>query len=318
VLQFSGEILVRAWQSFLGAIGTTGLGFFASNVLQFFVMEVATHLVLWLFRGVERMRSHRKENLLIGALAYAIAVVTIYTPIYVRQVWRVNVEIHSEAESQPPAPSTSRHVSPPPFAYELSAPSIAISLAPQNGFTFDLSGTYSLEYKKQYLLTFANSEHKLRGIDVEIEFPYPVEAQKIVRVRRVEGVTFSPTPPIMNVLGAKIETNGCIGRWTYHLHTGSVAGQGNATVSLILNGWSAAHPDTGPPLGNGYIGGSFMYSYRGKTMSSGYYAVLEPSQDMAIKVSEPQHQKPAEFRRFIGFTVLAGPCIPDSSLLFPY
>ena len=319
MLHFVSEILVRAWQSFLTAIGTTGLGFFASNVLQFFVMEVATHLVLWFFRGVERMRSHRRENLLIGALAYIIAVVTIYTPIYVRQILKVTSEIRSEAETQPFAPIVSRHLGPPPFAYELTTPSVAISLTPQSGFTFDLSGSYTLENKKQYVVVFANSIHALKSVDLEIKFPYPVEAQKVVEVSMVDGFTFAPSLPVINIIGAQIESNGCLGRWSYRLRAGHVARYGRARISVILNGWSAAHPDPRIrlDLGNGYVAGSFTYNYRGKAVSSGYYATLEPSEDMVIKVSEPQHQIPAQFRKSSGFTVLAGPCIPNNSLLAP-
>jgi hypothetical protein len=317
MLPFVGEILVRAWQSFLAAIGTTGLGFFTNNIEQFFALELVTWLGVWLFRGKEAMLSHKRQTFLFGAMLYLVAIVIVYLPIYLRQVPKINSEIRNDAEKQSLLSSIDRHIVPPPYAYELSAPSIAITLVPQNGFTFDLSGTYSLEHKKQYLLTFTNSAHKLSALDVEIEFPYPVEAHKIVKVSMMDGATFDPTSPVINILGAKIESSGCIGRWTYHFHAGSVAGGGTATISLILNGWSAAHPGAGPPLGNGYIAGSFMYSYRGTTTSSGYYAVFEPDQDMVIRVSEPQRQKPAEFHRLIGFTVLAGPCIPDNSLLAP-
>lgn len=315
-MPFFWEVAGRAWVLFLVAIGTTGLGFFASSVLQFFVVELVTLLVLWWFRGADAMRSRRTENLLIGAVAYVIAVLTIYAPIYFRQTLKVDGEIRDEADTHIP-PGTSRYPALPDFAYELSPASITVSLVPQNGFSVDLGGPYKLDDKKQYLLTFSNLSHAIKAAEIEVKFPYPVEARKIVRVSAIREVTFEPSRPLINLLGAQLENGGCLGRWSYHLHVADAARGGVTEVSLILNGYSHTHPTAESAIaqGNGYIAGKFLYSYRGSAVISDYYATLEPAQDMMIKTSQPQGRLPQGWKPSFGFTVLMGPCIPDSSIL---
>jgi len=312
---FITEILGRTWHAFLGAIGTTSLGFFTNNIEQFFALELVTWLGVWLFRGKEAMLSHKKQNFLFGAVLYLAAIVIVYLPIYVRQVWKVNGEIRKEADAQMP-PSITRHLVPPPYAYELSSASIAISLVPQNGLLVDLGGPYKFDDKKEYVLTLRDSAHSLKLVDLEIKFPYPVEAQKIGKTSQVGQVTFGPTLPLINLVGATLGGGGCLGRWSYRLRAISLGRMAGVEILLILNGkFAASPPGVGVPQGNGYVSGSFVYSYRGKTVRSEYYSILEGSRDMIIKASEPQSQIPTGWRRSSGFTVLEGPCIPDNSLI---
>jgi hypothetical protein len=315
------EFLSRVWGAFLSAIGTTGLGFFASSVMQLFVAELATLVLIWAFRGKDAMVTRRKENLIIGASAYVVAVLTIYGPIYVRQMWKIQSEISNEGEAHWPGP-INRHIAPPPYAYEVSSASIRISLTPQSGFAVDLGGPYSFADKKQYLLAFSNSTHAVRSVEIEIRFPYPVEAQKVVKVNDIGKLTFAPTLPLINLIGAQLEGGGCLGRWSYQLSAINVRGHGKAIISLILNDQAAAHPIPGTQesnvlYGNGYIAGSFTFNYRGKPVRSVYYSKLESNKDMMIGASEPQREIPSSFKKSSGFTVLAGPCIPDNSLLSP-
>jgi hypothetical protein len=318
MLLFVGDILVRAWQSFLVAIGTTGLGFLANNIEQLIAIQIATHFFIWIFRGPDAMRNHKKQNLLIGALAYATAVLIVYAPIYIRQVSKVRARIETEADKQT-APSFGHSPSPPAFAYETSPASITVSLIPQQGFAVDLGGPYKFDDKKQYRLVFKNLSHSLKLADIEARFPYPVEAQRIVTVSKIAQVTFMPTRPLINLVGAQLQGGGCLGRWSYRFTASQVAAHGMAQISLILNGYSSSHPSPDVTIhqGNGYVAGFFVYQYRGKITRHDYYAELVPGQDMTIKMTEPQSQTPLGFKKSSGFTVLMGPCIPDNSLLSP-
>jgi hypothetical protein len=312
------EFLGLAWDSFLSAIGTTGLGLFASSFALFFMLEVATWVVIWVVRGKDAMMAHKKENFIIGAAAYILAMLTIYVPIYVGQMRKVDSAIWNEASSQSIPQGISRCPAPPAFAEELSPASITLSLVPQN-FSFDLGGPYKLEDKRQYLLTFENSTHNLSAADLELRFPYPVEAKRVIRVRGIHEFTFDPTRPLLNLIGAKLEDNGCLGRWSYNLHVVDAQGKSRGEISLILNTHSASHPLAQGTIhqGNGYIVGFFVYRYLSQTIKRGYYAELSPTQEMTVKVADPQSQPPTGFKKSSGFTVLDGPCIPDSSLMAP-
>ncbi len=314
------ELLDRAWKSFLLVLGTTTLGFLAGTIALFLAVEFATWIGTWVVRGKDAMRQHKKENFLIGVLIYFAALLTIYLPIYVRQIWTVDRAIWSEAETQPIPHETSRASSVPAFAYEMSPASMSIRLTPQEGFSFDLAGPYKLDFKRQYLLVFTNSKHPLKLVDVQVHFPYPVEAQKTIKVTKIRRFIFRPSRPILNLIGAQLEGGGCLGRWSYDLHILDAEAGSQAEVSLILNGWSSAHPEPGfdlKPPANGYIAGFFVHTYRGTVTRTNYYVTLEPSKDTMITTPEAQSRMPTGFRKSSGFTVLEGPCIPDSSLLTP-
>ena len=315
---FFVEFASRSFSLFLSSISATALGFLAGNIVQFFVYEFATWLAIWVIRGKEAMLARKRENFLIGAVAYVIAVMTIYGPIFVRQMWNIDHAIWEEAKGQP-IPAISRYLPPPPFAVEKSPAFITLSLVPQNGFSFDLGGPYKLENKRQYLLVFGNSTHALKFADIAIQFPYPVEAQRVLRVTGIHDFTFQPMRPVINLIGAQLENNGCLGRWSYDLHARSIQGHGHAEISLILNGHSAAHPTPGMTIDqkNGYIAGSFGYTYHGRNTKRDYYAELNRSQDTILKMTLPQSQMPLGLKKSSGFTVLEGPCIPDGSLIAP-
>jgi hypothetical protein len=57
---------------------------------------------------------------------------------------------------------------------------------------------------------------------MSIRFPYPVEAAKITNVGGMQEETFQPSRPLINLFGAKLEDNGCLGRWSYELHMENV------------------------------------------------------------------------------------------------
>src|SRR5258708_16060805 len=87
---FFVEFASRSFSLFLSSISATAVGFLAGNIVQFFVYELATWLAIWVIRGKEAMLARKRENFLIGAVAYVIAVMTIYGPIFVRQMWNID------------------------------------------------------------------------------------------------------------------------------------------------------------------------------------------------------------------------------------
>src|SRR5258708_6308164 len=97
-MSFCLEIALRAWFSFLAALGTTGLGFFVSNIAIFVATLVVTCLVIWAFRGWPRMTSHARENVLIGVVVYCIVFVTVFLPIYCHHLF-VNVPAQIRADA---------------------------------------------------------------------------------------------------------------------------------------------------------------------------------------------------------------------------
>lgn len=104
------SLMVRAWVSFLAAIGTTGLGFFTSDIEIFIVTIVAAHLVLWLVRGWNAMKEHAVQNLLISVLVSVSVPVIVFLPIYCYHLFvKVPRDIRAQAEMQQPP------LHPPPF-----------------------------------------------------------------------------------------------------------------------------------------------------------------------------------------------------------
>jgi len=316
--RFFVEIASRSLDYFLSAIGTTSLGFIASNILQFFVFELATWLVIWLKRGKQAMMTHKAENFLIGALAYLVSIVTIYAPIYVRQVIKTGHAIRYEASHQPLPPCVWLPPVPPDFATEVSSASISVSIVPTE-FSFDLGGPYKLDHKRQFTVSLDNSSHAVDLVELNIKFPYPVEAEKITQVRGIRAMSFQPQRPLINLLGAQLENNGCLGRWSYDLRAERLQRFGHAEVSVILNGHSAANPDPQITIktGNGHIAGDWVYHFRGKAIKNKYFAEVEPVEieQTNLKVLETHSTIPPGFKEVRGFTVLEGPCIPNDSLI---
>lgn len=84
---FWRELAGLAWSAFLVALGTTGLGFFVSNIVVFLATLGITYAVMWWRQGPEAMKSHAAENLEMGILIYALVLLTVFIPIYGYQVF---------------------------------------------------------------------------------------------------------------------------------------------------------------------------------------------------------------------------------------
>ena len=102
------------------------------------------------------------------------------------------------------------------FAAHWKVPSFATEFSPASG--------YRLEHKRHYWLAVETSTHKVDVVQMSIRFPYPVEAAKISNVGGMREETFQPSRPLINLFVAKLEDNGCLGRWSNELHRENVQG----------------------------------------------------------------------------------------------
>src|SRR5580700_9617044 len=98
------ELAARAYSSFLLAIGTTGLGFFTSNIEYFLATIVVTHLVIWGIRGWSAMKDHAAQNLLISVLVSLGVLALVFSPIYGYHLFfKIPRQIRSEADGLHPS-----------------------------------------------------------------------------------------------------------------------------------------------------------------------------------------------------------------------
>jgi hypothetical protein len=162
-MPFVFSLFARAWTSFLIAIGTTGLGFFVSNIWLFLIALIVTHFVIWIVRGRDKMREHAKENFKIGVLVYVIVFITGWGPIFGYHLFfKIPRDIRNGAAHQPghKLPEKLAHLPSPSWIYELSPPSISIYIKPISGFTFVAKlppGNYSFKDRQEYELTIKNN-----------------------------------------------------------------------------------------------------------------------------------------------------------------
>ena len=80
------------------------------------------------------------------------------------------------------------------------------------------------EHKRHYWLAVDTSTHKVDVVQMSIRYPYPVEAARLTNVEGMREETFQPSRPLINLFGAKLEDNGCLGRWSHELHMENVQG----------------------------------------------------------------------------------------------
>jgi hypothetical protein len=85
----------RSSESFLVALGTTGLGWWVQGIIWFFATEIATYLVVWFLRGKDAMKARAGENFRIGFYAWLVVMVCVYTPIFGWNVVKVIYNDHS-------------------------------------------------------------------------------------------------------------------------------------------------------------------------------------------------------------------------------
>ncbi len=90
------NLLAQSRDSFLAALGTTGLGWWVQGIIWILITEAVTYVVIWIARGTKAMKSRAKENLLIGLVASAIVIVCIYGPIF---AWNIIKVVYADHES---------------------------------------------------------------------------------------------------------------------------------------------------------------------------------------------------------------------------
>lgn len=301
------EIFRRAMAEMLAARGTTMIG-------------ILVPVIVLVLRTVIKAVAERKVEVKRKEVIYStIAVVIVWIVMVSIYMKSVEADIKLTAErTLPPAP-ISYHIQPPHWAYEYIPASLEVLLIPHQVPMLNLtgSGPYDLADKKEYSLILRSPVNDIRAADVEITFPYPVEAYRVIQTSGIKNFTFDASLPLMNFVGPNIRIEGCIGRWTYRIKAEGIGRHGTAVVFLILNGQAIAHPNPNIPPTNddGYIAGNFTHSYMGRNMRSGYYSVLKQGPGMVIDVSRAEDTIPAQFKKHSGFTVLGSECIPGSALI---
>jgi len=170
ILPFIFELCGRSWASFLSAIGTTGLGFFVSNILLFAATVLVTLAVIWAKKGKAAMIQHAAENLKIGVFVYCIVLVTAFGPVFCYQLFvKIPRSIRYEADRvKPPTvlapkpPSLalikSAHATPLP-SFVFAVPAVVV-----NGDTWDFIIKHEGEREVESIdLMFVDAE-KLHAI----------------------------------------------------------------------------------------------------------------------------------------------------------
>jgi hypothetical protein len=90
------SLLRQSGQSFLAALGTTGLGWWVQGIIWFAATEFATYGVIWVIRGKAAMKAHLAENFRIGFYVWLIVMVCIYGPIF---GWHVVKAVYEDHET---------------------------------------------------------------------------------------------------------------------------------------------------------------------------------------------------------------------------
>jgi len=83
---------VNHW--FFGSLGTTPLGWFAENVVLFFLTVLVTLIVTLCLRGKEATTRHFKENVVIGVVSYVVIMLSLWGYLYFRSVYHSAYEDH--------------------------------------------------------------------------------------------------------------------------------------------------------------------------------------------------------------------------------
>jgi hypothetical protein len=117
-MSFVLDLLVRAWSVFLSSLGTTGLGFFVSNIVLFIVTVVITHAVMFAKKGKAAL-AQEFENFRVSGLVYALVLALVFIPIFGYGLFvKIPRYIRDEANAQPSSPRLTRlRPTPPPEAF---------------------------------------------------------------------------------------------------------------------------------------------------------------------------------------------------------
>jgi hypothetical protein len=154
-------LLGRSWSSFLSSLGTTGLGFFVSNIWIFLVTLFVTHLVIWGLKGKTAMKEHAAQNLKITLVVYAIVLVIIFGPIFCYQLFaKVPRSIREQADHQPPPPTVPAVGQKPPRLVLTEAINV-----PLPSFVFVVPGVVVNENAWDFIIKHEGSQ-EVESIDV--------------------------------------------------------------------------------------------------------------------------------------------------------
>jgi hypothetical protein len=210
---------------------------------------------------------------------------------------------------------------------------LALSLTALEGITLTPAGgeVISAEYmqdRRQYLLTVWNpSKAPFYGINLRIQFPYPVETYQVSVQREADDVTFRAAPLVtMRVFGggqtripvqreaddvtsraAPLITMGGgqirVGRRPLtrdcELQIAQLRPEGRIEILLILNSWRDHRGEATPPHDGlphfvpesgpeiTYIYGSFSFTTAGETIERNYYAPLILNDDKTVTLGPP-------------------------------
>jgi hypothetical protein len=341
-MHFIWSLVVRAWDSFLSALGTTGLGFGINNIWLAVLTAVATYIVTRLMRGPSEMKAHTKQNLLIGLIVYVVVLPTAYLPVFLpRLISDVPQKINRDADSQPVPcyyvkgrKETIGNVAKiirggcfewfvqpalPAQANELSVPMPNIFLhASDGGFALDLHGSVDLQHKRQYLFTVENSwRASIENLVLELEFfPHIVESRRIVFTQNAHQVSFDPIDEIrISTAAITIEQNGCMASPNYILSVGTLAYKGKIEISLILNDSASLAPPAvmSREFQLSYFNGTFSYTTGIHTGHSDIYIPLKKDENGTVQAGTFE-RRPATLRRTSGSFTLSN-CIPNEWLL---
>jgi hypothetical protein len=120
-MPFVLDLFVRAWSAFLSSLGTTGLGFFVSNMIVFVVTATITHAVMFAKKGKAAL-AREFENFKVSGLVYALVLVLVFIPIFGYDLFvKIPRSIRDEANGQPLPPRlTGLRPTPPPEAFLVS------------------------------------------------------------------------------------------------------------------------------------------------------------------------------------------------------
>jgi uncharacterized membrane protein YeaQ/YmgE (transglycosylase-associated protein family) len=301
VSSFLLELASRAFQQSFNLIcGTVG------TIVISCVGALVTALLVRFFRGRKAFMEHIKANILI---ALAGAVITWFIVFCGLLAWQPH-NIDSEASRNSPPPMTFPLPPPPPWTFEPPPAAIEIFLHAHKGFDLEPpSGRVVFENKRQYSLIIINSGEKpILSTELQVAFPFPVEAQNIIRTQGVTGVTFGPWRPFSwPGPGGGIETPNCLATGSYKLRIAQLNPHGKLEIGVILNN----SPYLGR-VGIDYVCGHFNSWYHGRLVRAEYFAPFELKEGVvglgAVRT------KPAKLRSAVVFQILLAPCIPNGSL----
>jgi hypothetical protein len=290
------ELADHAWSSFLVALGTTGLGFFVSNIVLFVATLVVTHLVILARGGWPAMKGHAaKENIKLGILIYVLVLLTVFLPIYGYQLFYVIPNgIRADANHQlQPAPIPTPAPKPPEFAYFPFFPRrLTISFTPMDFEYIPKGGeNFSADFvadHKMYSFVIANGTRStFENIDLRCDFPYSVDDRYSTIPQPVALIPLANLIGRISINGSGISFNGHIVYRVYSLKIKRLLPGKSVAMKLVLDSFTS-HPSGGnnTNIPKYYIDGTFVYRIRNRVIKEGYYAPFEVVADKIFDLGQ--------------------------------